>query len=298
MDASANAKRTYSYEGSNESMNSVKQKLRDGRSVLGTFNFFDDPSVAEILGLARLDFLIIDMEHSPRGFDRVENMVRAAELVGLTALVRVPSGTETEINRALETGARGIVLRMLENPEQVRQARTATLYPPDGQRGTCSASRAARYTALRPRFAEYIRGANDDVLLVGLIESSTGVDNAAAIAAAGLDVIVVGRGDLSAALGVPGENQNPAVLAMCSRVAEVAHSSEKTIFGSTASSQREIEDLTQLGCRMFIYRDDTSVLFEAFAKASDAFRNSLSSRPIAEGDVGPKPEFTRSLRVD
>jgi 4-hydroxy-2-oxoheptanedioate aldolase len=266
-------------------MNSVKQKLREGKAVLGTFNFFDDPSVAEILGLAGLDFLIIDMEHSPRGFDQVENMVRAAELVGLMALVRVPSGTETEISRALETGAQGIVLRMLEGPDQVREARAAALYPPNGNRGTCSASRAARYTALRPRFGEYIREANDDVLLVGLIESPSGVDNAAAIAAAGLDVVVVGRGDLSAALGVPGENQNPAVRAMCDRVAEVARLSERTIFGSTASSQAEMEDLTRLGCRMFIYRDDTSVLFEAFAKTTEAFRSSLSSQPVAKVQI-------------
>jgi 2-keto-3-deoxy-L-rhamnonate aldolase RhmA len=58
-------------------MNRVRGLLKSGKSAFGTSNFFDDPAVAEIVGLAGMDFIIIDMEDSPRGFDRVENMVKS-----------------------------------------------------------------------------------------------------------------------------------------------------------------------------------------------------------------------------
>jgi 4-hydroxy-2-oxoheptanedioate aldolase len=212
------------------------------------------------------------MEHSPRGFDRVENMVRAADLVGVTSIVRVPSGAETEINRALETGAQGIVLRMLESADQVAAAREFMLYPPAGRRGTCSASRAARYSSLRPRFGEYLRESNQDTLLVGLIESPDGVARADQIIQAGLDVVVVGRGDLSASLGVPAQNRHPDVLAMAARVAKAANASKATVFGSTTSSSEETADLISQGCRVFIHRDDTSLLLESLTTATEQLR--------------------------
>ena len=88
--------------------NYLKKALQDGKVVLGPFLKFIDPAVAEIMGFAGFNFVIIDAEHGPISIENAQNMIRAAESVNITPVIRVGNNDEALILRALDIGAQGI----------------------------------------------------------------------------------------------------------------------------------------------------------------------------------------------
>src|SRR4051794_5124903 len=130
---------------SDQQLNSPTTRLRRGEPVLGTFLFLPSEDAAEAVARTGIDFVIIDMEHSPKDWRTIGNMIRAAELVGVAPLVRVPTINEQSILHALEVGAAGIVLPFVETAEDVERAVLAAKYPPHGARGVCTMTRAAHY---------------------------------------------------------------------------------------------------------------------------------------------------------
>jgi 4-hydroxy-2-oxoheptanedioate aldolase len=251
---------------------SLKAKLRAGEAVLGTFVHLNDPGVVEIAGAAGLDFVIIDTEHSAKDISVVENMVRASEAFGVASLVRVHANEEKVILRALETGTKGIVIPFIEEPEDVVRARAAMTYPPEGIRGTCTVTRAAHYGAFRPQFDEHAARSNQELLLVGLIESKRGVENISEILESGLDVAFLGRGDLASGLGVPGQSEHPLVHDAVDRVlnAVSATTSADQWCGIMPYYPDESRRWFDRGCPFLAYSVDTYVLFNAYREAVEA----------------------------
>jgi 2-keto-3-deoxy-L-rhamnonate aldolase RhmA len=268
-------------------MNTTKQLLREGGRAVGCFIFLGDPAVVEIAGLAGMDFVIVDMEHSPRDIWLVEQMVRAAEVVGITPLVRVSENSEKTILRVLETGAQGVVLPILETGEAAAEAVRAIRYPPLGARGTCTVTRASRYGIFRPAFNEYTSRSNDETLVVGLIESVAGVENIREILAAGIDIAFVGRGDLSASFGIPGEKEDPRVVrAMEDVVAAVREHRSTTKVdcwaGMTPYVDPDSNSLVTLGCEFIVQQVDAYALLDTWrtgiAQTRATFPHELESR--------------------
>jgi 2-keto-3-deoxy-L-rhamnonate aldolase RhmA len=257
--------------------NPLKAKMLAGQPVLGTFVHLSDPAVVEIAGAAGLDFAIIDTEHSSKDLSTVENMVRAADAFGIASLVRVHVNEEKTILRVLETGTNGIVIPFVESADDVRRAREALRYPPEGSRGTCTVTRAARYGALRPQFADHARDSNRELLLVGLIESAKGVEGIDEILDAGLDVAFVGRGDLAAGLGVAGDSSHPHVLEAVGRVLDAARQRREQWSGILPYRPEESARWIAEGCLFLAYSVDTYVLLEAYAAASRSFREALAA---------------------
>ena len=84
--------------------NNLKEKLKNGRTVVGTWSSLSSPNVINVLGTTGLDFVVIDMEHGSMSFETVENMVRAAEAAGISPIVRTWGDDGQTLLRALETG--------------------------------------------------------------------------------------------------------------------------------------------------------------------------------------------------
>lgn len=243
---------------------SFAQKVRSGQRLLGSFAFLPSPGLVEILGQAGLDFVIIDQEHSPKSWETVENMVRAAEVRGMAALIRVARIEEKEILHALEVGAAGIMVPFVETADEVRRASAAIRYAPDGTRGTCTQTRAAHYSAERSRFIEFSRQRNSELLLVGLIESRKGLDNIAEIAAVeqGLDVVFLGRSDLASDMGKPGQSGDPEVEAASRHIVDTALAAGKQV-GLAQYTPAECELWASRGCTFFAFPSESGVMFEA-----------------------------------
>lgn len=245
---------------------SLREGLEAGQPLLGCFAFLSSATVVEILGRAGLDFVIIDQEHSPKSWETVENMVRAAELCGMAALVRVARNDEKEILHALEVGAAGIVVPFVESASDVRLAASALRYPPAGTRGTCTQTRAAGFGAQRARFAEFAQQRNRELLLVGLIENRRGLENIDDIVGAehGLDVVLIGRSDLATDMGRAGQAGDPLVKAATERICAAALAAG-TRFGVATYSAEECEAWRARGCTFFAFPSESGLLFDAVA---------------------------------
>ena len=113
--------------------NRVKQLMREGKLALGTYVSFADPQIVEIIGLAGFDAAFIDMEHTSFDLSLVEEMVRAADLAGVTSIVRVPDNDEKLILRILDMGAEGIIIPHVDGLEGAKRAVEAVRLGPVGE---------------------------------------------------------------------------------------------------------------------------------------------------------------------
>jgi len=196
----------------------VRQRLGEGKPVFGLILNFTSPWLVDLAGLAGFDFVLIDAEHGPIVPGTAEDMIRAAEAVGMSAFVRVPANLPHEIQRYLDLGAMGIQVPHVETVADAQTSASALRYPPVGDRGLATITRAANYGAtISP--ADYMRLANRELAYFATIETRMAVDNIDAIAALeGVDGLCIGPGDMSVSMGHHGNRSAPEVVAATERV--------------------------------------------------------------------------------
>jgi len=189
--------------------NQLKLKLATGVPAYGLISSIASPAAIELIAEAGFDFVIIDMEHVLINPETVENMIRTAESYAITPLVRVADLNPKTLLRLLDGGAQGIVLPMIESPEQLTESIAACKYHPLGSR-SLNAGRPGAFG--KHSLGECIGQANAQIMVVAMIESVAGVRRAAEIAAVpGLDMILEGAADLSQSLGMPWQIERPEV---------------------------------------------------------------------------------------
>jgi 2-keto-3-deoxy-L-rhamnonate aldolase RhmA len=228
--------------------NRVKQALQRNQAVLGT-------GVAPPVGIAmlrylastKLDWLFVDTEHSGGDMHDVFNDVQAADLMGLTPVLRVPDTQYHLIARAMDMGALSIMVPRVESKEQAERAVSYMKYPPMGRRGMGSAFYLG-FASLPP--AEGLPISNEQSMLVVQIESLTGVKNAEAIASVpGVDVLFIGPLDLSISLGKPGDFTTAEWMEQAVQVLAAAKKQHKA--AGIVCTAAEIGDWYAKGMRMF-----------------------------------------------
>ena len=191
--------------------NPVKEKIKRGDVVIGAFCNIPSPMCMELLGLAGLDFAIVDAEHSPVTPETAEHMYRAAEAVGLTPLTRVGENTPQVIQKFMDAGSLGAMIPLVNTAEDAQRVVNAVKYPPMGERGL--AGTRASWFGLAGPLGEYVEMANEETLTVVQIETGEAVRNVQAICAVdGIDVVFMGPSDLSASLGLAGQTRHPEVV--------------------------------------------------------------------------------------
>lgn len=180
------------------------------RTLYGGWVCSGSPVVAEIMAGGGLDWLLIDMEHAPNGLESVMAQLHAVSGYPVTPVVRVPAGETTIIKQVLDLGAQNILVPMVSTAQQAQDIAAMAQYPPAGVRGIGSAlARSARWN----RVENYLGDAADHVSVFVQIETAEGVANAAQIAAvAGIDGVFLGPSDLSASMGLIGQQTHPDVV--------------------------------------------------------------------------------------
>jgi 4-hydroxy-2-oxoheptanedioate aldolase len=187
------------------------------RPVLGTF-LMELPGKGTIraLALAGFDFVVIDLEHSAFGVEALPALISEAHLLRLAALVRISSHDPGLITKVLDAGANGIMAPHVGSAAEAEAIVAAARYAPLGERGLAPLIGWASLP--RPQVA-----VDPDILVILQIEGEQGVANTAAIAAVpGVNGLFVGPYDLSQALGVPGDVDNPRVTEAAAKVAAIA----------------------------------------------------------------------------
>lgn len=189
---------------------------RGGRRPLaGMWLCSGSPLVAEIAAGSGLDWLLIDMEHSPQTLDAVLGQLQAIAGYSITPMVRIPVGDTVVIKQVLDLGAQNLLVPMVSTADQAREAVAAAHYPPRGRRGVGSAlARSARWN----RVDGYLQDAAQHVAVFVQIESAEAVENIEEILAVdGLDGVFVGPSDLAASMGLLGQQSHAEVVSAVHR---------------------------------------------------------------------------------
>jgi 4-hydroxy-2-oxoheptanedioate aldolase len=181
--------------------NPIKAKLRCGESTFGTWLSLGNLLATRTLARSGFDWLTVDMEHQAIDYGLAATLMAAIADAGCVPLARVPLGSHAAIKRALDAGAWGIVVPMVNTVEQARCAIRAAKYPPEGNRSLGGGMQMLNFAATAE---EYYRRANDEIVVVLQTESPQGIGNAEAIySLPGVDAIFVGPVDLRANLRGP-----------------------------------------------------------------------------------------------
>lgn len=187
--------------------NTAKAKLAAGKPVTVINPTYSSAGLVELLGRLGFDVIFIDCEHGPAGWDDVENMVRAAELCNVTPIVRVPGHDPFTITRALDRGAGGVQVPHVNTRAEAETVVRHAKYAPVGHRGF-----AGGRSAFGERMAEYTRRANEETMVVVMLEEVEALRNLDDILKVEhIDVFFVAPGDLAQSMGVPGQMDHPKV---------------------------------------------------------------------------------------
>lgn len=249
----------------------LKEKLhREGRAFGPMIFEFFTPGMPAIVAATGVDFALFDMEHTGLEFETFKQLCAGCRGLGVAPLVRVPATEYHFIARALDMGAHGVMVPMVESREQAERIVAAAHYPPHGRRG---AAFGVAHDDFRPGTPdEKMHAARDRTLIITQIETERGLANVEEIAATpGIDVIWIGHFDLTNFLGIPGQFRHPDYLAAIRRVVAAARANNKPAGFMVADAQwaREYWDH---GFRMLAYGLD-HLLFQSALKAGmDALR--------------------------
>ena len=240
----------------------IKEKMYSGNVCLGTWLFLPSPDVVEIVGLAGLDFVVIDMEHSPITYENTSSMIVAAESKGIAPYVRIPELSVSHILRTLDTGAHGIQIPHIETLQDAKKIVQYSKYHPLGERGMAPSTRAGKYTLKTDK--QLLKKANDETLIVLTLESESSLYKVAEIAEIeGVDVIYIGPYDLSQAMGLPGEVDHPDVINKMESIFTLINKSGK-ISGSFANTALRAKRLKDLGVNYLTCETDGTLLRSSF----------------------------------
>ncbi|MCC6586014.1 MAG: hypothetical protein IT168_04775 [Bryobacterales bacterium] len=211
--------------------NTVKTKLAAGKQVFGGTVSSNDPDVYCAMANAGFDFLWIEMQHSPLTFQETARMIRACKGAPAIPFIRVPDATEGDIQKATDVGALGIILPMVESVEKVQNAVKFAKYPPIGKRSQGGGQYGVMWGG------DYRQTANENIMIVAMIESPAGVDIADKIAAVpGVDVVFVASTDLGSFSGK--KQGEPAYEALATRVHDEVLKAGRKLGGPHAWQKR------------------------------------------------------------
>lgn len=183
-------------------------RIRDRVPTVGTWLTLGHTSVAEVLVQAGYDWVVIDTEHSAISTEQLLPLIQVTDLAGAPALVRVGANDPLLIKRAMDAGAAGVVVPMVNSAEEARAAVAAVKYPPHGTRGV-GLARAQGYGHDFEAYRDAVAGDSIVVVQIEHIDAVDAIDEILAVP--GVDATIIGPYDLSGSLGCPGEFDRPEV---------------------------------------------------------------------------------------
>jgi len=188
--------------------NSIKTKLSKHMNVYGSWINLPSVTSVEILARSGFEFLVVDREHTAIGLERMQEMIMMIEAHNVIPFVRVAQNEPCEIKKALEAGAYGIIVPMVNSKSDVDAIVESVYYSPKGKRGV-GLSRAQGYGM---QFDEYIKWYKKNIAVVAQIEHIEAINNLDDILSSpDIDATMIGPYDLSASLGYPGDFTRPEI---------------------------------------------------------------------------------------
>ncbi|MBP1931927.1 HpcH/HpaI aldolase family protein [Ammoniphilus resinae] len=225
--------------------NRVKEKIKQGEKVLGCFLNIYSPALVELMGYAGFDFIVIDNEHGGFSDSELENLIRAAECVDIVPIIRI-AYDPSSIQKALDRGARGIQVPMVNTKEDAERIVKLAKYPPFGTRGAAFSIRPAKYGRISGE--QFLDHEDENTMIIVHIETPEAARNfEEIIQVPGIDVAFIGPTDLSVNMGYKKEgSKHPDVQ---KTIQEIYDQAKKMNFpvGTIAPIQKDINRAIEQG---------------------------------------------------
>ena len=257
-------------------MKNLKRSLANRKLTIGSWITLGHPSIAEIMAKAGFDWLTVDMEHSAITIHQAQQLIQVIELAGCVPLVRVGVNDANLIKRAMDAGAHGVIVPMVNTKADAQRAVSFVKYPPKGIRGV-GLARAQSYGA---DFEGYRKWNETESVVIVQVEHIKAVENLEAILSVeGVDAFIIGPYDLSASLGVPGQFDHPDVVAALDEVQHVTKRLNAVAgFHVIPPEPAQVQQKVEQGYRFVAYSLDTLFLWNSCYNGLEAIRKSLLTK--------------------
>ncbi len=250
--------------------NFVKEKLAAGQPSIGSWLWLGSPWSAEYMAHAGFDWLVVDTEHGPTGFETTVQSFLAICTTSTIPMARATWNEPAQIKRLLDGGAMGLVIPMVNSADEAARAVAAMKYPPEGNR-SIGGGRATVYGA------DYRSWANEEIMCIVQIEHYEAVRHARDILSTpGVDVGFVGPMDLAASLGIPpGQHVGHPKQEEAIRALLEAGKATGVPLGFYATSADEVNRLVEQGFQFVALSNDRAMLEDQVRQELSrlAFRN-------------------------
>jgi 4-hydroxy-2-oxoheptanedioate aldolase len=250
-------------------LNRLRTLWANDGCAFGSIATIASVQTVQVLARSGLDFMLIDLEHGPIDIQTAHAMIAATSGTPLVPLVRVSGKEPWQAKAPLDLGAMGVAFPMTNNREDAAAIVKAVRYPPDGERYW-----GPFYAPLRwgQSMREYLDTADDEVLAIAVIEHHEAVEHAAEIARTpGLDVVVIGPGDLATSMGLRGRADHPDVQAAIARIEQGVNGSG-VVLGGVAPTAAQARPMIERGYRLLMVGFDWALLQRGIAAALDGAR--------------------------
>jgi 2-dehydro-3-deoxyglucarate aldolase len=202
-------------------MKNLKESLKSGKGTLGSWIMAGNTFTTEMIASAGFDWLVVDMEHSCYSTKDMAELVQTIGLCGVVPLVRVGANDPLLIKRAMDAGAHGVIVPMVNSVDEAKRAVDAVYYPPQGTRGV-GLGRAAQWGISFEAYKTWLK--KNAVVIVQIEHVNAMTDLKNILSVKGVDASIIGPYDLSGSMGYPGEFERDEIKKMLSQYLKVSKS--------------------------------------------------------------------------
>jgi len=243
----------------------LKQKITTLTQMRGAMVFeFFSPGIPIILKNAGCEFIIFDMEHGGLSLEQFKTLAITSNSNKIAPFIRIPEINYNYVARALDLGASGVMVPMVNTPDDAIKIVHSSKYPPRGIRGAGFGFAHDNYINQDP--LSYIKKANNSLINIIQIETKKGLENVKEIASIdGVDCLWVGHFDLTNFLGVPGDFSSKIYLDAINEIVIAANSYKKSL-GIMVNSKQELETYSKLGFNMIAVGTEMNILSRSISQ--------------------------------
>ena len=242
-----------------------KKKVTASTQMRGAMVFeFFSPGIPIILKNAGCEFVIFDMEHGGLSLEQFKTLSLISNSNKIAPFIRIPEIKYNYIARALDLGAAGVMVPMVNTPDDAIKIVRSSKYPPQGKRGAGFGFAHDNYINQSP--LTYIEKANNSLINIIQIETKQGLENVKEIASVdGVDCLWVGHFDLTNFLGIPGDFTSNIYLNAINEIVIAAKTFKKSL-GIMVNNKQELETYSKLGFNMIAVGTEMNILSRSISQ--------------------------------
>jgi 2-keto-3-deoxy-L-rhamnonate aldolase RhmA len=259
-------------------VNHALARLRAGKLAIGLgLRLARTVDIAQIASTSGFDWLFIDCEHNSMHVDTAAQISAAALAVGIAPLVRVPGYEHHHASRALDNGALGVVFPHVDTAEQARRLADFCRYPPAGRRSMGGALQQLGFAAMP--VGEMARIANEQTMVVVMLESPQAIGNCEAIAATpGVDALLIGTNDLCFEMGMPAQFDHARVVEAYAKLVAACRRHGKFAGMGGVYAPELMERYVGMGVQLVLAGADLALLMQAASARASLVRGFEGAR--------------------